>query len=62
MTIPQIEAHFAELLALILLLLGGARLVLHELEALRVAIRQLRRTDERQRHNRNARVVPNPSP
>ena len=62
MTIPQIEAHFAELLALILLLLGGARLVLHELEAVRAAIRQLRRTGERQGHNRNARVIPNPSP
>jgi hypothetical protein len=58
-TIPQLEAHFAEILALILLLLGGARLVVHELEALKKAIRQLRRTDERQRHDR---ATPNLSP
>jgi hypothetical protein len=46
----QLDAYFAELFGLILLFLGGTRLVVYELEALRVAIRKLRRVGDRQRH------------
>jgi hypothetical protein len=39
-TIPQLEAHFAEFLALVLLVLGGVRLVLHEWRQIVIAWRK----------------------
>jgi hypothetical protein len=53
-TIPELEAHFAEILALVLLVLGGVRLILHEWQEIADALRKLRR------HER--KVVPNSSP
>ena len=53
-TIPELEAHFAEILALILLVLGGVRLILHEWQEIAEAWRKLRR------HGR--KVIPGSSP
>jgi hypothetical protein len=53
-TFPELEAHFAEILALILLVLGGVRLILHEWQEIAEAWRKLRK------HGRN--VIPNSSP
>jgi hypothetical protein len=46
-TIPEIEAHFAEILALILLVLGGVRLILQEWQEIAGAWRKLRKQGRR---------------
>ena len=47
MTVSELEAHVAEILALILLVLGGVRLILQEWQEIAGAWRKLRKQGRR---------------
>lgn len=60
--IGEIEVFVAQVIALVLLTFGGVRLVIHELTALKAAVRELQRSGERRRHEPPPKVPSDSSP